>query len=164
MRVAAVVLGAGGREAVPEAVELLGIDGVEAEAAIHQSFDITTVRHLDGHRHGIRRRPGLLADPGRHLGQALATVGETALAKLAALGINHEHVVRLRCPVDAHEPIPTSIFHDTLHRLRAAAVPADPCTGARWRGLPTRHPPWHPAEARVPPRGSMAQGAMGSSR
>ena len=34
---------------------------------------------------------------------------------------------------------------NTLHRLRAAAVPADPCTGARWRGLPTGHPPWHPA-------------------
>ncbi len=164
VRVAAVVLGAGGREAVPEAVELLGIDGVDAEAALHQAFHHGAVRHLDGDRHGIRRRPGLLLDPGRHLGQALAAVGETALAELAALGIDHEHVVRLRCPVDAHEPVPTSFLHDTLHRLRAAAVPADPCTGARRRGLPTRHPPWHPAEARVPPRGSKAQGAMGRSR
>jgi hypothetical protein len=37
--VAAVVLGAGGREAITEAIELLWIDGVNPEATLHQAFD-----------------------------------------------------------------------------------------------------------------------------
>ena len=95
VRVAAVVFGAGGREAVPEAVELLRVDGMDAEASLQQTFHHGAVRDLDGDRYGIRRRLRLLDDPGRHLGQTLTAMHEAALAELTTLGIDHEHVVRL---------------------------------------------------------------------
>ncbi len=53
------------------------------------------VRDLDDDEHGVRRRPGLLDYPGRHLGQALTVMHEAALADFAALSIDHEPVVRL---------------------------------------------------------------------
>ena len=45
--VAAVVLGAGQGEAVAEAIHLLGVDGVNHEAALEQRFDHGAVRDLD---------------------------------------------------------------------------------------------------------------------
>ena len=45
--VAAVVLGAGQGEAVAEAIHLLGVDGVDLEAALNQRLDHGAVRHLD---------------------------------------------------------------------------------------------------------------------
>ncbi len=50
------------------------------------------------------------------------------------------------------------------HGRRAAAMPADPCTGARRRRLPTGHPSRPLAGARVPPQVLEAQGAIGCSR
>lgn len=52
--VAAVVLGAGRREPIAKAVELLGIDGMNREAAFHQRFDDGTVRDLDGEPRDIQ--------------------------------------------------------------------------------------------------------------
>ena len=111
------------------------------------------VQDLDGDRHSNRRRPGLLDDPRHHRDQALTAMGEVALSGLAAFEIDREHVVRLRCLVDTHEPVPAC----SLERR-------DACPSLCWRsrrGLPTKHRPWHPAEARVPPSpppGSMAKG------
>jgi len=45
--VAAVVLGAGGREAVTEAIELLRIDRMNSEAPLHQAFDDGAMRKPD---------------------------------------------------------------------------------------------------------------------
>ncbi len=45
-----------------------------------------------------------------------------------------------------------------------AAMPAGPCTGARWRRLPTGHRSWPLAGARVPPQVLEAQGAIGRAR
>ena len=55
--VAAVVLGAGQREAVAEAIHLLRIDGVHLEAALDQRLDHGAVRHLDRDLDLRRLRP-----------------------------------------------------------------------------------------------------------
>ncbi len=76
-RVAAVVLGAGGREAVAEAIELLRIDGVDTEATRHEGLDDRTVRRLDGDLDGAGLGLGGGEDPGRQGGEALATVARS---------------------------------------------------------------------------------------
>ena len=164
-RVAAVVLGAGGREAVAEAIELLRIDGVNTEATRHEGLDDRTVRRLDGDLDGVGLAPGEGEDPGRQGGETLATVVEAAFVQLAPRGIDDDGVVVLRGPVDADEPGSRSLIHgEAPAEVRAVAMLADPCTGARRRRLPTRHPPRPPAEARVPPQVLEAQGALGYSR
>ena len=55
--VAAVVLGAGGREAITKAIELLWIDGVNPETTLHQAFDDGAMWDLDRDEDGIGRRP-----------------------------------------------------------------------------------------------------------
>ncbi len=87
----------------------------------------------------------------------------TKFAELVTVAIQHADVMRLGCPVDAHEPIPSFVHHHPLPCVRAAAMPADPCTGALRRRLPTGHPSRPLAGARVPP-GLGAQGAIGCSR
>ncbi len=43
-----VVLGTGGRKPIPEAIQLLGVDGVDLEFGFHHGFHDRAVRHLDG--------------------------------------------------------------------------------------------------------------------
>lgn len=50
--VAAVVLGAGDRESIAEAIELLWVDREDDEAAVEQCLNHRAVRHLDRHRDG----------------------------------------------------------------------------------------------------------------
>ncbi len=54
-RVATVILGAGDREAVPETVELLGVDRIDGEASLQEALDHGSVRHLDGNADLARR-------------------------------------------------------------------------------------------------------------
>src|SRR6185295_9115038 len=79
---------------------------------------------------------------------------------LAALGIRQSDMARLGGPVDAHEPASLFFIHAILPRLGAAAMLADPCTGARRRRLPTGHPSRQPARALVPPRCSKHRGRL----
>ena len=53
-------LAAGGREAVSKAVELLRIDGMDAEAPLHEALHHGAIRNFDGDAHGIWRGPGCL--------------------------------------------------------------------------------------------------------
>src|SRR4030095_11368039 len=100
--------------------------------------------------------------PGRHRGNTFAAVSERARAELAAAGIRHSDVMRLRCPVDAHEPIAL-----LLHR-------APPCCRSRrdadrslyWRSrrrLPTGSSPRPLAGAHVPPMFSTHMGRVEDS-
>ncbi|KPL51899.1 hypothetical protein ABB55_06390 [Prosthecomicrobium hirschii] len=84
LRIPAVVLGTGGREAIPEAIELLGIDGVDTEAAFQEAFHHGTVGDLDRHVDPVRLDAGHGNEPSGHVGQALAAMGKDALAGLAA--------------------------------------------------------------------------------
>src|SRR5215210_4316304 len=48
--VAPVILGASEADAVPQTLELLGIDRMHSKAAVQKSIHDRPMRHLDGHR------------------------------------------------------------------------------------------------------------------
>src|SRR3954464_1372629 len=58
--------------------------------------------------------------------------------------------MRLRGPVDAHEPVALVLHHADPHAVGAAAMLTGPCTGAQGRRLPTGPSPRPLAGARVP--------------
>ena len=158
--IAAVVLGPGWREAVAEAVELLRVDGMDGKAALDQAFHHRPMGHLDCHMDRAGRPARHLEYPIGQLGEPCTAVSKAALPDFAASGIQQTDVMRLGRPVDAYEPV--AFFVHLLHPPcgRAAAMPADPCTGARWRRLPTGHPSRPPTGARVPPRCSRHRGRL----
>jgi len=103
--VEAVVLGAGGREAVAEPIELFRVDRVDREPVVHEALDDRPVRDLDRHRNVLGGgSPTLGCDPLGHLGQPRAAVAEGAFLPLRAIAVDHADMVRLRCPVHADEP------------------------------------------------------------
>src|SRR5215212_3557073 len=158
LRIPAIILGASRREAVAEAIELLGIDRVNAEATLHQALDDRAVRHLDGHEDRLGGSSRHLEDPSRHRGQTFAAVSERPRATLAAAGIGHLDVMRLGGPVDTHEPVALVLHRADPYAVGAAAMLTGPCTGAQGRRLPTGPPPRPLAGARVPPRCSQHRG------
>lgn len=103
--VAAVILGAGGREAVAEAIELLGIDSVDVEAALHQAFHDGTMWNLNGDHHLFRRRAGRFENSVGHILQTFAAMREGAFANFRAFGVRQAHVGRPRSPIDADKPV-----------------------------------------------------------
>ena len=104
MGIAAVVLGAGYREAIAEAVELLGIDGKDRESVIEKHLHHRAVRGLDRHCDLCRRGLGLLKQPIAHLRQPGSAVREVALTHMSSLDIKQANAVALRRPVDPDEP------------------------------------------------------------
>src|SRR3546814_19182438 len=104
------LLGAGRREAVAEAVELLGIDGVQAKAPRHQAFHHRSMRCLDRHRYFLRPRARDREDPLRHGGQAGAVVREAARSQPDTRRVAHMALMILRAPIDTREP-PLLMFH-----------------------------------------------------
>ncbi len=157
--VATVVLGAGGRKTVPEAVKLLGVERMNDEAVLRQGLDHRSVRNFDGNADDIRGRPGLGEKPRRHLGEPRPCVREGALATHAPLTVDDADLVSFRSPVDTDKPFDhVHRAPSRLVRARAAAMLAKPCTGARRRELPTGHPSRPTIGARVPPRCSRRRG------
>ena len=112
MGVAAVVLGAGDGEAVAEAVELLGVDGMDGEALLEQGVDHGAVRHLDGNGDRLWRGAAGLHEPVAQLGQAASAVGKRPFAQDGAKRVHQAHLMRLGRPVDAGEP-----FKVIVHRF-----------------------------------------------
>jgi hypothetical protein len=96
--VPAIVLCARHAEAVAEAVELLGVDGVHGKAALHQGLDDRAVRHLDAGRDLGRLHRGGRGNPYRHRGQPLAVMREGALAEQPPLGIQNANLVHRGLP------------------------------------------------------------------
>ena len=82
--VAAVVLRTGGREAVAEAAELLRVDGIDAEAALHQALHHQPVRHLDRQGDGVWWGSGQFEQPSGHRREPFAAMIEDQLPDLAA--------------------------------------------------------------------------------
>ena len=120
---------------------------------VHEALDDRPVRDFDRHRN-VRSEPsGFGGDPLGHLGQPHASVAEDAFRPLRAVATDHADVMGFRCPVHAGEP--GLGFYHAPSRVKVsldsegfAAMPANPCTGARWRELPTGHP------SRLPDRGT----------
>src|SRR5882757_9488031 len=103
--VAAVILGACDREAIAEAVELLGIDGKDLEGVIEKRLDDGAVRGLDRHCNLSRRGFGLLKQPIAQLRQPGPAMREVALTHMSSLDIEQANAMTLRCPVDPDEPL-----------------------------------------------------------
>src|SRR5512144_3365103 len=131
MGVAAIVLGAGHREAITEAVELLGVDGKDHKAMLQQHLDHWAVRRFDCHRDLSRRSLRLLKQPATQVRQSSPAMHELALTNRPSLGIKQADAMALRCPVDPDEPLYV-IDHcwDLLALCGPTAILIDPCTGA----------------------------------
>ena len=109
--VAAVVLGAGRRPSVAEAVELLRVDGVEREAAFHHGLDNGSVRNFDGNSYGLRLCVGCVEEPVRHLRESGATVPEGPFPQRLAVAVNNKDVVRFRASINSCKELQTVPWH-----------------------------------------------------
>ena len=103
-RIPSVVLRPRWREAVAEAVELLRIDRVDRQAPFHQALDHRPARCLDRHADLIRRTRRKGHNPVRHFRQPLAAMLERPLAEQLPGNVDYARLVRLRSPVDTHQP------------------------------------------------------------
>src|SRR5712691_4275013 len=77
--IAPVILGAGDRVPIAEAVELLGIDRVDMQVSLDESFDQSPSRPLDGYGDRGRITAGQLDQPIDHRLDRLGPVLEAAL-------------------------------------------------------------------------------------
>src|SRR5262249_25520152 len=105
------ILGASDREAVAEAVELLGVDGVNIETALEQGLDDRPVRRLDGNMDLARLASTRLQQPSNHVGEAGPTMRELALTDLAAALVVERDDMFLRCPINPHQPSSFFVHH-----------------------------------------------------
>ena len=93
------------REAIPEAVELLRIDGVDHQTPLHQALDHRSARRLDRHADF----PGLSSrerqQPVCQLRQPCTAMLERPLSEHVAVGVEHAYLMLLRAPIDTREPL-----------------------------------------------------------
>ena len=80
---------------IPEAVELLGINRKDVEAAFEQPFDNRAPRHFDGHGDPLRlsRRQG--PQPGRQLGQTGSIMVHDPFTHPATVAVEHTDLMLL---------------------------------------------------------------------
>src|SRR5882724_5841036 len=137
MSVAAIILGAGHREAITEPVELLGIDGKDHKTMLEQHLHHRAVRRLDRHRDLSRCSLGLLEQPITQLGQSGSAMREVALTGRSSFGIQQANAMALRCPIDPDEPLHV-VDHCWISLLSKRAN-RDPDRSLYWRSR--RKPP-----------------------
>ena len=101
--VSPVVLGAGNTEAVAQAVELLGVDGVGGETPIQQRIDDGPVGYLDRDGDDVRIACDR-EDPIAQLRQTSAAMRELALSGDATSCIENTALVFFGTPIDSGEP------------------------------------------------------------
>ncbi len=103
-RVTAIVLGSGHGVAVAEAIQLLGIERVYVEAALHKCFDDRPPRNLNRHAHPLRPVPRQVDEPRDELPDRAPACAHTPLRRRAPVFIADPDLVRLGCPIDADKP------------------------------------------------------------
>ena len=145
--VATVILRTGHAVPVAQAVELLRIDRVHNKSAIDQGIDYRAVRHLDPHRHRVRRSAHR-QQPVAKVSQALAAMRKLPLSDNAAPCIDKTRLMSLRAPVDACKPRKVLLGHgNSPHECTSRHDAYRPCTGAQgatsyWASIVT-NPPGH---------------------
>ena len=87
-----IILGPGDAEPVAQAVELLGVDRVDGNAAIDQRVDNRSMRYFDTHSNNTRR-PGNRQQPVAQLRQTRAAVRKRAFTDNVALSIENTRLV-----------------------------------------------------------------------
>src|SRR5208337_3825495 len=168
--VTAVILGASHCEAVAKAIHLLGVDGVNLEAALEQCLDHRSMRRLD--RNVDLTGIGSTAhfqQPTAQLGEPFASMLEDLLTNFASFAIRQKHMMALARPIDAGVP---SLFGHAFSPLENASR-RNLCRSLYWRsesksqvrrGLPTGHRLRPIRQGARPPQVIKSQGAIGCSR
>src|SRR6266536_625846 len=107
--VTAVVLGTSNREAITEAIELLGIEREDLKAPLQQQFDQRPARRLDRDRDLARGCSRRLLQPDAKLVQCRAFMAHVAFAHAIAFRIEQADAMALARPVDPDKP--TKFIH-----------------------------------------------------
>ncbi len=126
-----IVFGSGGAVTVSEAVELLGIDPANGEAALQQTLDERSPAQFDRDR-DQRRFGAQLEQASSKCVHAFGTVVDREVDQFFPLGIEDTDHMRVAGPVDTREQTIAS-FHTSSPpdcECRTAAVLHRPCTGA----------------------------------
>src|SRR3989442_486402 len=131
LSVAPIVFGAGDREAIAEAGELVGIEGKEVGSPGEEDIDNRPARHLQRDSHGLDGAGGQLRQP---VGKALkrrSLMAHLALPHDPALGIQHHNAMLLSRPVDPDvEAVDGSTHRSPFLRAAEPQRRIAPCTGA----------------------------------
>jgi hypothetical protein len=156
----AVVLGAGHGMAVAEAVELLGIDGIDVNATLEQGFDDGAVGQLDGDGTSNGLRVAMLE---KRIDETVDSHGgmlDAKFGQFTAVLVEQTDLVELTAIVDAgeqnigfaHSGSTSSCEIRSAPRCRIAPVPA------LWAQLPTGRAPRLPRRDAGPPQALLALG------
>jgi hypothetical protein len=129
------VLGTRRRETITEAIELLGIDGIDVETTRERRLDDGAMRHFDCPVDGTCLSAGYTREPRGHLGQARVH-GQNPLTEALSAPIGDADAVILGRPVDAGEPAFQFVHPMLPHSISNRRDLSLPCIGAPG-GLPT---------------------------
>ncbi len=102
--VATIVLRPGHGVAVAEAIELLGVERVHVDAALHKRFRESAARDLDRDAHTLGLAARQMDEPVDELRDRPSGVGHTPLCHAMIMFIEDPYLMRLRRPIDADEP------------------------------------------------------------
>jgi hypothetical protein len=133
VRVAPVVLGPGRREAVPKAIELLRINGVDAKSALDAQLDQRPARDFNANRH-CRRVPVRALEQRVNKGlQGGRGVRHAPPVTHLSLAIEDAHFVRLRGPINSDKPpscqhLPSPLEFDSPWRRITPVLALDGAT------------------------------------
>jgi hypothetical protein len=98
-----VVLGTTHRVAIPESVDLLGIDGENGDAALEEGFDNGAMRFLNRHGDALGVFPGEAQEPSEGRGESLGTMPEASLLHELSVRIEDAGLVKRMAQVDPDE-------------------------------------------------------------
>ena|SRR5208337_1604365 len=98
-------LGAGYREAITKAIELLRIEGIGPKTALQKHLDDRSMRGLDGYRDLRRRGLRLLQQPSAQVRQSSSFMTKFSLTHNSSTKIEQADVVLLGCPIDTDQPM-----------------------------------------------------------
>src|SRR5262245_1527744 len=113
--IAPVILGSRHTVTIPEAVELLGINRKDVEAAFDQPFDNGTPRHFNRHGDPLRLACRHAPQPSRQPGETGPVMVDGSLTHLATIAVEHTDLMLLRAPINTHKPL---VRHVLLVLLR----------------------------------------------
>ena len=102
-RVTAIILGPRRRKTIPEAIQLLGVDGEHLKSTIEKTIHNRTVRNLYGDRNAVGLATRAIQDPVKELAQPFPGVGEGLLAENGTLGSENTDLVGPGTPVNTRE-------------------------------------------------------------
>ena len=167
---------------IPEAVELLGINRKDAEAAFEQPFDNRAPRHFDRHGDPLRLARRHAPQPVRQPGETGPVMVDGSLTHPVTVAVEHTDLMPLRAPINAHKPLVRhgmivllrmyGGLHDKAHRSLTSLARIALCGNLPWlllgpvlalaAQLPTGCAPRDTRWGTSPTEGLEAQGTYGT--